>query len=452
MKSAVIALSWVVLVIPCSVGSIFAGNTDFPVVSQWKSLGGNFGRTGLSGLTGPEIGCVKWNFETDGAVSASVSIGVGGRVHIPCEDGKLYTLDPNGSLLWSYDANTPLISSPSVGPDGTVYVGGMNGKLHAVDLDGSLLWAYHTGGFVYCSPAVSENGNVYFGSQDGLFNALAWDGTELWSFRTNGPGPVPTGSILVSPAIGADGTIYLAGLYDPNLYALDPNDGALKWTCNFESRGWPFASPVIAPDGTIYQSLLYDTHLYAIEPQGGAIIWATNLADPLTGWFDPNYADDHGYASGWSEPALGPDGTIYVSFDDPYLRAVDPNGSIKWVTKLGATGGFTLAVGGNGLIYAAGDDGYLRVINPDGTETARFQSNGWLNFPAIASDGVVIVADSKDHSTLITYEKNKVYAITPECSEGQIPDLYWPADLNSDGTINVTDMTLFAAYWLSNEQ
>lgn len=132
MKSAVIALSWVVLIIPCCVGSVRAGNTGLPVESTWKSLGGDFGRTGLSKHAGPEIGCTKWKFETNGAVSASVSVGAGGRVHIPCEDGRLYALDPNGSLLWSYDANTPLISSPSVGPDGTVYVGGMNGKLHAV--------------------------------------------------------------------------------------------------------------------------------------------------------------------------------------------------------------------------------------------------------------------------------------------------------------------------------
>jgi len=411
-----------------------------PVESAWKSLGGDFGRTGLSEHTGPEIGCAKWTFETDGAVSASVSVGVGGRVHIPCEDGRLYTLDPNGSLLWSYDANTPLISSPSVGPDGTVYVGGMNGKLHAVDLSGSLLWAYHTGGFMYCSPAVSKSGNIYFGSQDGMFNALAQDGTELWSFQTKGPGLVPRGSILASPAIGADGTVYVAGLYDPNLYALDPNDGSLKWTCNSERPiypdhpegptefGWPFASPVVARDGMIYQTLLYDTNLYAIEPGGGAIIWSTDLADPKTGWFDPNYAEEYGDADGWSEPALGPDGTIYVSFDDPYLRAVNRNGSIKWVTKLGTIGGFTLAVGSDGLIYAAGDDGCLRVLTPDGTETARFQTGGWLNFPAIASDGVVIVADSKDNSTLINYENNIVWTITAQCGSDQPLDLDRPAD------------------------
>jgi outer membrane protein assembly factor BamB len=433
---------------------------DVPVESAWKSLGGDFRRTGLSKHAGPEIGCTKWTFETDGAVSASISVGAAGRIHIPCEDGRLYTLDPNGSLLWSYNANTPLISSPSVGPDGTVYVGGMNGKLHAIDLSGSLLWAYHTGGFMYSSPAVSESGNIYFGSQDGMFNALAQDGTELWSFQAKGPGLVPRGSIFASPAIGTDGTVYVGGLYDPNLYALDPNDGSLKWTCNFEfpiypghpegptEFGWPFASPTVAPDGMIYQTLLYDSNLYAIEPGGGAIIWSTDLADPKTGWFNPNYAEEHGDADGWSEPALGPDGTIYVSFDDPYLRAVNRNGSIKWVTRLGDVGGFTLAVGNNGLIYAAGDDGFLYVVDADGWEVSRFASGVWLNSPAIAAEEVVIVADGKDDSLLITDVNNRVWAFGSHDCSWPTFELHLIQDLDADGNVTFSDFALMAADWL----
>jgi outer membrane protein assembly factor BamB len=273
---------------------------------------------------------------------------------------------------------------------------------------------------------------------------------------------VPRGSIFASPAIGSDETIYIAGLYDPNLYALDSNDGSMKWSCNIEfplypnfpegptESGWPFASPVIADDGTIYLTLLYDMNLYAIEPQDGRITWSVNLADPMSGWFDFGYAEEYSDADGWSEPALGPDGTIYVSFDDPYLRAIDPNGDIQWVKRLGDMGGFTLTVGNNGNIYAACDDGNIYVVNPNGEEIARFQSEAWLNFPVI-TDNLLIVTDSKDNSFLITYENNKVYAITQECSEGQVPDLYWPADLNSDGTINITDMTVLAVYWLRNE-
>jgi len=435
----------------CTESGVFTIRPYSPSVaveSKWKSLGGDFARTGRSDSNGPVSGCIKWQFETTKAVSASVTIGVDNRVYIPCEDGKLYALDPNGLLIWSYDANSPLISSPSIGPDGTVYVGGLNGKLHAIDINGNLIWTHSTEGFIYSSPAVSADGKIYVGSQDGVLYALGRDGSELWSFETKGPGEVLRGSIFASPTIGTDETVYITGLYDPNLYALNPDGGSLIWTFNFESKGWPFASPVIAPNGTIYQTLLYDTNLYAIEPQNGSIIWSVDLADPASGWFNPNYTQEYGYADGWSEPVLGPDGTIYVSFDDPYLRAVDPNGQIQWVRRLGDMGGFTLTVGDNGNIYAACDDGNLYVINPDGEEIARFQSDAWLNFPVI-TDSLLIVADSKDNSMLVTYENNKVYAITPECPEGLTPDLYWPVDLNSDGAIDVADMTLLATYWLN---
>lgn len=448
MKKTIIIISLLAICVAIATDEVW-GSDDTNEI-KWKSLGGNFARTGLSDSNGPESGCIKWEFETTRAVSASVTVGVDNTVYIPCEDGKLYALDPNGLLIWNFDANTPLISSPTIGPDGAVYVGGMNGKLYAVDINGDLLWTYSTEGFIYSSPAVSAEGKIYVGSQDGVLYALGQDGSELWSFETNGPGEVLRGSIFASPAIGTDETVYIAGLYDPNLYALDPIDGSIKWTCNFESQGWPFASPVIADDGTIYQTLLYDTNLYAIEPQDGIIIWTVDLADPARG-LDPNYARDYGDADGWSEPVLGPDGTIYVSFDDPYLRAVNPNGKIQWVRRLGDTGGFTLTVGNNGNIYAACDDGNLYVINPDGEEIARFQSNSWLNFPVIV-DNLLIVADSKDSSLLVTYENNKVYAITTECSEGHTPDLYWPADLNSDGTIDANDMTILVTYWLNNEE
>jgi len=264
----------------CTESGIFTIRPYSPgvaVESKWKSLGGDFSRTGLSDSNGPVSGCIKWQFETTKAVSASITVGIDNRVYIPCEDGKLYAIDSNGFLIWSYDANSPLISSPTIGPDGTVYVGALNGKLHAIDINGNLRWTHSTEGFVYSSPAVSADSNVYVGSQDGILYALGRDGSELWSFETKGPGEVPTGSIFASPAIGADETVYIAGLYDPNLYAINPIDGSIKWECNFESRGWPFASPVVADDGTIYQTLVYDSNLYAISPYDGNIIWSTDL-------------------------------------------------------------------------------------------------------------------------------------------------------------------------------
>jgi outer membrane protein assembly factor BamB len=451
--------------------TIHPDNPDPAVESKWKSLGGDFKRTGLSENYGPEFGCVKWKFETDGAVSTSVTVGVDETVHIGCEDGKLYTLDANGVLLWSYDANSPLLSSPTIGPDGTVYVGSKAGKLYAIDINGNLRWTHTTEGFIYSSSAVSPDGKVYVCSQDGILYALGQDGSELWSFETGGFGMLG-GSILASPAIAADGTVYIGGLYDPNLYALNPDDGSLKWVCGFESQGWPFTSPVVAADGIIYQMLVYDSNLYAIEPNTGTIVWSTNLADPCSGWFGPDYDDKYSGADGWSEPVLAPDGTIYAVLDeDPYLRAVNPDGNIKWVTRLGYSTGLTLTVGGNGLIYAANDDNtfkvfegecgggnpiyisdgetHVYVVDAKGRKTARFDSDDWLSFPVVAANGTMIVGEPKDHTRLISDANNTVWAIGRDGCDGQVFNLHWLEDLNADGAVNFADFALLTADWLN---
>ncbi len=440
-------------------------NPDTAVDAKWRSLGGDFRRTGLSENFGLDLGCIKWQFDTNGPVISSITIGYDDRVHIASEDGTLYTLDTNGVILWNYDTNSPLLSSPTIGLDGTVYVGAENGKLFALDRQGELRWTYSTNGFIYSSPAVSEDGRVYFCSEDGTICALAPDGSKLWSFQTNGPASLPD-AILASPAIAADSTVYIAGLYDPNLYALEPNDGSVKWACNFDFTFEPepgqdfsytditppmlFASPVVADDGTIYQALVYDTNLYAIDPNDGNIIWSTDLGDIDTGWFEPTYyvcedvnliLEDHNVGSMvLSEPALGPDGTIYVSLDDPHLRAVGPDGTIKWVTRLDSSGGFTLTVGLDGLIYAADDDGSVYVVNENGWEIGRFDGIGPLSFPVIAADNTMFVSDAN----------NKVWAIQAgPCEDRQLVlHLSGREDINGDGNIDFLDFATMADQWL----
>jgi len=341
---------------PCSFGPA--------VESRWKSLGGDYRRTSSSEFAGPEYDCIEWEFEVDGAISGSVTVGPNDNVYVPCEDGNLYCLDSSGALLWTFEAGAPLISSASMGPDGTAYLGGADGKLRAVNRNGGLRWTYTTDGFIYSSPAVGPDGKIFVGSEDGRLYALAPDGSELWSFETAGFG-VTEAAVLASPAIGADGTVYVGGLYDSNLYALEPNDGVTKWVRHFDSNGWCAASAVVGSDGTIYQVLVGDANLYAIDPNDGGIIWKTDLSKVYedggyySDFFEPvSYAEvnhpsvnmnacEYLYYgsvdtpvlynlsdSGFSEPALGADGMIYVNLDDPWLRAVEPNGAMKWASQL----------------------------------------------------------------------------------------------------------------------
>lgn len=371
--------------------AIHPSSTGADTESPWPSLGGNFQRTGLSPFPGPHDLELAWVFDTNAPVLTNICLGFDDRVHIACADGALFTLNNQGQELWRYRADTALLSAPTVGYDGTIYVGSEKGRLYALDVNGILRWTFDTQGLIYSSPAVSREGRVFVGSQDGTLTALTPEGTKLWTFVTQGTRSLP-GSILASPALGLDGTVYIGGFYDSTLHALDPNTGRIRWSCSFKRTDsphnegpWPFASPVVGSDGVVYQALLHDTHLYAVHPDNGEILWAVDTASACSGFVSD---------SGWSEPALGPDGTIYVSSDDPWLRAVDPQGHIKWTLCLGESGGLTLAVDEMGMIYAASDAGKLYIIDAAGTPISQFTGKGALSFPVISANGQLIVGDA----------------------------------------------------------
>jgi outer membrane protein assembly factor BamB len=482
-----------VICVPSGLFTIKPYIPDVPVNSVWKSLGNNYKRQGLSDFNGPQLGCVKWAFDTNGPVTSSVAVGHDGRIYAACEDGYLYTIDANGTLLWKFDANTPLKSSPSIGPDGTVYVGGENGWLYAIDKNGQLRWTYQTGKCIHSSSAVDSNGRIFVGSMDGKLYAIGPDGSELWQFETAGYGSRTNGSIITSPAIDSNGVVYITGSFDPNLYALNAGDGSVKWrtiATNFDPNILDLhnssVSPVIGKDGAIYW-VLYEKFppfpeeipdpglgyiiiegyfLYSVEPDNGRLKWKSSLTGFAEPWYfgnfpwlgpdsspwispefkervyyHPNFLPRFGkwYKSGcFSEPAIGPDGTIYVSCDDPYLRAIDPNGKYKWTARLGMVGGFTMAVGADGFVYAACDDGYLCVVDGNGTEMSRFISkDNILSRPVITENNQLIVSDIN----------NKVWAISGDnCPEGK-RDLHRPADLSGDGIVNFKDFAIFAQNW-----
>ncbi|MDD5327623.1 MAG: PQQ-binding-like beta-propeller repeat protein [Phycisphaerae bacterium] len=440
----------------------------------------------LSDNKGPLLGCVKWVFDTNGPVSSQVAVARsghhGGMIYVGCEDGFLYAINNDGELLWSSDINTPIVGSPAVGYYGIVYVAGQNGWLYAIE-DGDVRWTQTTDAPVYSAPVVGCSGKIYVSSEDGLIYAFGADGSDLWAFETKGPGRL-NGAVLTTPVIERNGAVYAGGFYDPNLYALDANTGSVKWNCPFASACDPnssraarlFATPAVGPDGAIYQTLINDPNLYAIAPCTGNIIWSTYL-QPCPGYYcatdnqpccwamnryltlpvsertiyDVNrFCPENWFgvyifewlkyvsSSNWSSPAVGPDGTIYVSFDDPYLRAVNPDGTIKWITRLGMVGGFTLTVDRDSFIYAASDDGYVCVVNADGEEVSRFEGDGWVTFPAIAEDGTLVVSDSN----------NRVWAISSRGCGGQPPALHWPADIQPSWAVDFMDFALLANNWL----
>lgn len=81
-------------------------------------------------------------------------------------------------------------------------------------------WTFQIGGYIKTTPAIGADGTIYMGSAESdNFYAVNPDGTQKWAFQAGG-------IIDSSPAIGEDGTVYVVSS-DRNLYAINSSSGGL---------------------------------------------------------------------------------------------------------------------------------------------------------------------------------------------------------------------------------
>ena len=183
----------------------------------------------------------------------------------------------------------------SVQSSGSKVVSFYNETTKAKATAGNKLWELKTGGPVQSSPAIGADGTVYVGSHDKWLYAInGKTEVKLWEFQT-------AGSVRSSPVIGADGTVYI-GSYDKKLYALSGKSGDMLW--EFQTGDWVSSSPAISSDGTVYVGS-WDNKLYAINGKTGDKLWEFETGSVVE-----------------SSPAIGSDGTVYVGSNDKKLYAI----------------------------------------------------------------------------------------------------------------------------------
>ncbi len=305
-------------------------------------------------------------------------------------------------------------------------------------------WTLVTGSSIHSSPAIAADGTIYIGSWDKNLYAMNPDGTKKWSFATND-------RIWSSPGIGDDGTIYI-GSDDKVFYAINP-DGTQKWKYDTGSR--VAGSPTFAPDGTIYVGT-DGANLHAFNPDG-RLLWTFGTTDAIystpaigadgtiyVGCYNNTfYALTTAGLLKWkfsassyfsSSPAIATDGTIYVGCHNGKVYALNPDGTQKWAFAAG-TGGEVYcspAIGADGTIYAGSTNNNFYAINPDGTQKWVFAAADIVyTSPCIDASGVIYIgAGTKDR---------KLYAINPDGTQkwsfttgGQV---YSSASIGANGVL-----------------
>jgi outer membrane protein assembly factor BamB len=287
----------------------------------------------------------------------------------------------DGSLLWSTEMGGNVWSSPAIGRDGTIYAASTYEdtnvtrlRLVAVTPQGTRRWVRPLGpvGAQSSSPAIGRDGTIYAGQADKLY-AVSPAGVTNWIFTTGD-------TFMASPAIGLDGVIYIHAISTnlDRLFAISPG-GATNWifTLLGATPDVPtyllHSSPAIGPDGTIYVATGRG-QLAAITPRGDSS-WIFGLG-----------------AGTYLAPTFGADGTIYIGAEDGTFFAINSDGGAKWIISLGKfVYSPQAAVGSDGTIYVSAlgpsiGTMPLRALDPDGIELAV--SNIWgTASPAVVSGG-----------------------------------------------------------------
>ncbi|HSW29142.1 MAG TPA: PQQ-binding-like beta-propeller repeat protein [Longimicrobiales bacterium] len=248
---------------------------------------------------------------------------------------------------------------------------------YAIDRSGAVRWILpNSGKEVSTSPAIGSDGTVYVASLDSILHAVDPAGQERWEFKAGG--------WLSSPVVARDGTI-LIGANDGYLYAFGP-DGKERWV--YRTGGAIRSTPAIAPDETIYFGS-EDQHLYALGPEGD-LKWRLPL--PLA------------YAA--SSPALGSDGTVYIGGDG--LHAVDASGRLRWSypgpnPRAGTLQFMTPVVAVDGSIYVTGFN--LFALAPDGTLKWEYPTT-FTKATIVGLDGTVL-AIANDSTLFAIVERGR---------------------------------------------
>jgi outer membrane protein assembly factor BamB len=109
-----------------------------------------------------------------------------------------------------------------------------------------------------------------------------------------------------------------------------------------------------------------------------------------------------------ASPAIAPDGTIYIGSRDRKLHAVNANGKRKWTFKTGGWVDSSAAIGEDGTVYFGSWDKNFYAITADGSKKWSFATGGpVVSSPAIDVGGVIYVGS----------HDQKLYAFNPDGSK-----------------------------------
>jgi len=249
-------------------------------------------------------GSIAWTFDAEQSYLGAPTVAQDGSIYFTSSGNSLYALASNGEFKWRRDVSIPPFfgrfefSIPAVAPDGTVYALAHSSQLFVFTPEGvakptlSAANLYPNGPL---SVTIGEDGIIYAAAPAAVLAIEPLSG--LWLWRKDFPFfPFPVSTL---PTIMSDGTIVVGA--KGAVMTLHPVNGSLGWTFPLNADEVPM-TPAIGADGTIYIGVnvpnAAKARFLAISPNG-TLKWEYTL---LTRVYSP--------------PAIGSDGTVYFSASD----------------------------------------------------------------------------------------------------------------------------------------
>lgn len=387
-----IVVIWLVCLNYASKMNVLASGSKYQSNSPWPHHRGLFNNnTGASPHKGPVKSQIAFTFQMNAPILSSPCIGdTQGRVYIGSQDYYIYAINPSGSQLWKYSTGSSIstnfigvVSSPALAADGTLYVGASDGYLYAIaSSTGTLIDAFRTYGGISSSPTIGNDGSIYFGSGDGCVYALKVGPggflTQTWSdcsyyISTQTLSPIS----YSSPAFSASGTIMYIGSQNSYLYALYAVTGSLVWV--FRTTDSILSTPAVGSDGTVYVGSL-DNCTYAIWPSG-SLKWKYRTGGSVV-----------------ASPAIGIDGTVYIgSQDGTFYAFMGQSGSIKWTFSMTNPIQSSAVIDSVGTLYVGSENNYLYSLSSYGSMLWKFNTAGMtVSSPVIGTDGTLYVGSDNN--------------------------------------------------------
>jgi outer membrane protein assembly factor BamB len=353
--------------------------------SQWPRMRGDLFNSAKSSYKGPENPEIKWTLNLGGSFGrATPIIGPDGTIYIGTgTQGTFVAVKPDGTVKWSIELGQSIEGAGTIGQDGTLYILA-NNIVYAITSEGDIKWSFQMGfgdTQIPASPAIGADGTIYVnGGDPGYSNfalvAINPDGTEKWRFKNYN-------TLYGSPAIGSDGTIYISGR-NRRVYAVNP-DGTLKWeSADFGEIIW--TGTLIDNKGNLY-----------IGVASGMVISLDSTGSRR--WFAPII----GATNIQSQLAISPNGdSIYIASggeSGKRFHAIDTaTGKKKWDADVGANPLSSPIVDANGTIYFGSRDANIYAFNPDGSLKWKVNIGAGMAYtsPALGEDGVLYAASSNN--------------------------------------------------------